>query len=124
MAETLAAYITLGFSFAYCWAELVVYIYGMIINGANYWDALVLADDEEETGAFLAESALFEPSSASYLIRSDVNPSISPQYGRVALGSSAPISIDFKRQTMGDFPILSKSLVEKQVNETITGNHG
>ena len=125
MAETLVAYFTLGFSFVFCWGELVVYIYAMIINGKDYWSGISSdANIDDQEIVILSDDGIFEPGSASYDIYDVNNTLIQNQYGGVALGSSAPISIDFKRQTVTEFSSISRSLADQQVEDTITGNHG
>ena len=127
MAETLIAYFTLGFSFVFSWSELVVYIYAIIINDQGYWSdppTGLIWEGRDAIPTVQPDSERFEPISASYELYSGPTSILINQFGSAPLGTSAPISIGNPRQTKAGYSELSNSLADKQVEETILGNHG
>jgi hypothetical protein len=120
-ANSLTAFITLGFAFLFCWVELTIYIYSMLYRGTDFWDDQFeeLDRDEDESPTFGDDfefpetAAYFVPSTNMpqgrlliYLGRAGSDSSLGP-----AMGTSVPISINTRRYSVVSDTEYSRSLV-------------
>lgn len=102
-ATTATAFVTLGFAFIFCWAELLIYIHAMLIHGTLYWAfqfTSSIADIESpEQNLDFEDSEFVFPESPTYnktphltIAGQELSPTTNSNT-QITMGTSAPITI-------------------------------
>ncbi|KAJ3320555.1 hypothetical protein HDV06_005178 [Boothiomyces sp. JEL0866] len=134
-ATTATAFVTLGFAFLFCWAELLCYIHAMLIHGTLYWAfqfTSSIADIESpEQNLDFEDSEFVFPESPTYnktphlnIAGQDLSPGTNNT--QITMGTSAPITIavqSFRKTSSIENLSVSRTFPLEKINESAHLEH-
>ncbi|KAJ3270755.1 hypothetical protein HDV01_007447 [Terramyces sp. JEL0728] len=129
-ATTATAFVTLGFAFLFCWAELLCYIHAMLIHGTLYWafqfTSLIADVEAPEQNLDFEDSEFVFPESPTYktpnlnITGQEFSPTTNSNT-HITMGTSAPITIatpSFRKKSSMDNLSVPRTFPLEKINES------